>query len=144
LAIWLCIANILFNDYSFFSKKRFKLVISTNLALSAAIVLASRLPTTSSVFCFVLFSVQLFGLLPLFATWVRETSPQGHWALLGTLLSITDVSLFVFYGPSAMGVWIVVQLSVALAFPGWFLGLQKYKNEIQGPWDPARPVIGPH
>ena len=23
----------------------------------------------------------------------------------------------------------------------WLLGLQKYKNEIHGPWDPARPII---
>lgn len=23
----------------------------------------------------------------------------------------------------------------------WLIGLQKYKNEIHGPWDPARPVI---
>ena len=23
----------------------------------------------------------------------------------------------------------------------WLIGLQKYKNEIYGPWDPARPVI---
>lgn len=23
----------------------------------------------------------------------------------------------------------------------WLIGLQKYKNEIRGPWDPARPII---
>ena len=23
----------------------------------------------------------------------------------------------------------------------WLIGLQKYKNEIHGPWDPARPII---
>lgn len=23
----------------------------------------------------------------------------------------------------------------------WLIGLQRYKNEIHGPWDPARPVI---
>lgn len=94
-------------------------------------------------FCFVLFSVQLFGLLPLFATWVRESSAYGHWILLAFLLAVTDVSLYTIYGPWAITVWIVVQVSVALAFPGWFLGLQKYKNEIQGPWDAARPVIAP-
>jgi len=32
----------------------------------------------------------------------------------------------------------------ALAMGGcswWLIGLQKYKNEIYGPWDPARPII---
>ena len=23
----------------------------------------------------------------------------------------------------------------------WLIGLQKYKNEIHGPWDPAKPVV---
>ncbi len=23
----------------------------------------------------------------------------------------------------------------------WLIGLQKYKNEIHGPWDPAKPII---
>lgn len=23
----------------------------------------------------------------------------------------------------------------------WLIGLQRYKNEIYGPWDPARPII---
>jgi phosphatidylinositol glycan class C protein len=23
----------------------------------------------------------------------------------------------------------------------WLIGLQRYKNEIHGPWDPARPII---
>ena len=26
----------------------------------------------------------------------------------------------------------------------WLIGLQRYKNEIHGPWDPARPVIRRH
>jgi phosphatidylinositol glycan class C protein len=35
-------------------------------------------------------------------------------------------------------------LIAALAMGGcswWLIGLQKYKNEIYGPWDPARPII---
>jgi phosphatidylinositol glycan class C protein len=26
----------------------------------------------------------------------------------------------------------------------WLIGLQRYKNEIHGPWDPARPIIRRH
>lgn len=39
---------------------------------------------------------------------------------------------------------IVSCLIAALAMGGcswWLIGLQKYKNEIYGPWDPARPII---
>jgi phosphatidylinositol glycan class C protein len=39
---------------------------------------------------------------------------------------------------------IVGCLVAALAMGGcswWLIGLQKYKNEIYGPWDPARPII---
>lgn len=141
LTCWLCLANVLFSDYSFASRKAFKLMLSTNLALAAAIVLASRLRTTLSVFCFVLFSVEIFGVLPVFAHWLRTTSQIGHWSLLTVLVMVTNIGLFLIGGWWALGVWLLAQILVMFIFPGWFLELQKYKNEIQGPWDPAKPVI---
>jgi phosphatidylinositol glycan class C protein len=42
---------------------------------------------------------------------------------------------------------IVGVLATGLAMGGcswWLIGLQKYKNEIHGPWDPARPIIRRH
>lgn len=156
LSCWLCLLNICFYDYSFLSKKEFKPMLSTNLALSAAIVLASRLPTTLSVFCFVLFSIQLFGVFPAFAMWIRSTSngkkkkigngnglesKKGHWILLATVLAVSYCGLFIIGGIWAVVVWLIVQLSISLLFPAWLIRFQKYKNEIQGPWDPAKPVI---
>ena len=38
----------------------------------------------------------------------------------------------------------VLGLGSVLAMGGcswWLIGLQKYKNVVIGPWDPARPVI---
>lgn len=141
LSIWLCIANICFYDYSFVPKNEYKPMLSTNLALCAAIVLASRLPTTLAVFCFVLFSIQLFGVFPTFALWVRTSSRHGHWALFGIVMAMSDIGLFIMGGVWVMVAWLVVQLFVMGVLPGWLLGMQKYKNEIQGPWDPAKPVI---
>jgi phosphatidylinositol glycan class C protein len=141
ISCWLCLANICFYDYSYISKKGFKLMLSTNLALAATIVLASRLSTSLSVFCFVLYSIQIFGLLPPFALWVRTSSQTGHWVLLGVLLAMTDTGLFIMGGIWMLIVWIVIQVLVTIVFPGWFLGLLKYKNEIQGPWDPAKPIL---
>jgi phosphatidylinositol N-acetylglucosaminyltransferase subunit C len=141
LTCWLCLANVLFSDYSFASRKAFKLMLSTNLALAAAIVLASRMQTTLSVFCFVVFSVEIFGVLPVFAHWVRTNSQIAHWLLLTVLVVATNLGLFLIGGLWALVVWLLSQLLVMFIFPGWFLELQKYKNEIQGPWDPAKPVI---
>ena len=39
---------------------------------------------------------------------------------------------------------LIGMLATGLAMGGcswWLIGLKKYKNEIHGPWDPARPVI---
>lgn len=144
LSIWLCIANVCFYDYSFVPKKEFRPMLSTNLALCAAIVLASRLPTTLSVFCFVLFSIQLFGIFPTFALWVRTTSSSGnngHWVLLAIVVVLSDTGLFIMGGIWALSAWLAVQLFVMGLLPGLLLAFQKYKNEIQGPWDPAKPVI---
>lgn len=33
------------------------------------------------------------------------------------------------------------QIGILFCLPGYFLFLQKYKNELQGPWDPAKPII---
>ncbi|KAA8915229.1 hypothetical protein TRICI_002586 [Trichomonascus ciferrii] len=141
LACWLCFANICFHDYSFVPRKEFGPMLSTNLALSAAIVLASRLPTTLSVFCFVLFSIQLFGVFPSFALWVRMTYSKCHWVLLISMIFITDLGLVLLGGGAALVAWVSIQILVCFGLPGWLLALQKYKNEIQGPWDPAKPVL---
>ena len=54
---------------------------------------------------------------------------------------MTDTGLFIMGGIWMLIVWIVIQVLVTIVFPGWFLGLLKYKNEIQGPWDPAKPIL---
>lgn len=47
------------------------------------------------------------------------------------------------YKAGIMGV-VIGLLGTGLAMGGcswWLISLQKYKNEIHGPWDPARPII---
>ncbi|CAN6672864.1 phosphatidylinositol N-acetylglucosaminyltransferase Gpi2p subunit [Trichomonascus vanleenenianus] len=141
LACWLCLANVCFHDYSFFPRKQFRPMLSTNLALCAAIVLASRLPTTLSVFYFVLYSIELFGVFPTFALWVRQTSRACHWVLLAVCLGLADAGVYSIGGLGLLSVWVLTQAAVAFVFPSLLRSLQKYKNEIQGPWDPAKPVI---
>ncbi|KAK9254088.1 phosphatidylinositol N-acetylglucosaminyltransferase subunit C [Lipomyces tetrasporus] len=141
LSFWLFLLNVFFHDYSIGSRKTFPPTLSTNLAIAAATVLASRLSTTLSVFSFLLFSIELFGLFPIFSRWLRSYSFVAHLILTSILAIVTEVGMFYIGGWWALGVWSVAILSAVFVAPGWLIALQKYKNEIQGPWDPAKPVL---
>ncbi|KAM3086995.1 glycosylphosphatidylinositol anchor biosynthesis [Clarireedia jacksonii] len=127
--------------------------LSTNAALMASTVLASRLPSTGQVFSLTLFSIEVFGLFPVFRRYTRIHSFRGH--LILTLLLVLGAGggvglVLPGEGREAWG-WkggvlgmVAGVLITGLAMGGcswWLIGLQKYKNEIHGPWDPARPVI---
>jgi len=130
--------------------------LSTNAALMASTVLASRLPSTGQVFSLTLFSIEVFGLFPVFRRYARHQSLRYHVAL--TVLLVLGAGMgtgMVIANPRPGQAWwapwrsglagmIVGCFISALAMGGcswWLIGLQKYKNEIYGPWDPARPII---
>jgi phosphatidylinositol glycan class C protein len=134
--------------------------LSTNAALMASTVLASRLPSTGQVFSLTLFSIEVFGLFPVFRRYARQRSWRGH-VTLTTLLVLGaggGVGLLLGHGedgdeiapfPWKSGILgtVIGVLVTGLAMGGcswWLIGLQKYKNEIHGPWDPARPIIRRH
>lgn len=149
LACWLVFANILFKDYSSRSDggASTRSVLATNLVLSAAIVLASRLETTMQVFSFILFSILLFGVFPNFLSRLRYTGTNGdsagwvYYTILLVLVVSSSTGLFLVGGLFILLVWIVIMVGIVLGLPVILLTLQKYKNEIQGPWDPARPIF---
>ncbi|KAF5102709.1 hypothetical protein D0Z00_000201 [Geotrichum galactomycetum] len=149
LACWLVFANILFKDYSGRSGggSSTRSVLATNLVLSAAIVLASRLESTIQVFSFILFSIQLFGVFPNFTSRLRSADANGnnggwvYYAVLLVLVVGSSTGLFLVGGIFILLVWIVIMVGIVLGLPVMLLTLQKYKNEIQGPWDPARPIL---
>lgn len=127
---------------------RFTASLSTNAALMASTVLASRLPSTTHVFSLTLFSIEVFGLFPVFRRYLRHVSKKGHSALTIALVigASGGVGVTVSGGAWTAAVVGVVlgSLTVFLAMgicSWWLIGLQKYKNEIHGPWDPARPII---
>ncbi|EGZ78404.1 GPI2-domain-containing protein [Neurospora tetrasperma FGSC 2509] len=130
--------------------------LSTNAALMASTVLASRLPSTGQVFSLTLFSIEVFGLFPVFRRYARHRSFRYHVILTVLLLLGAGAGVGIIIGaPWVCECWqtwlkhsllgmIVSCLIAAVAMGGcswWLIGLQKYKNEIYGPWDPARPII---
>ncbi len=164
MSFWLLAINIFFFDYSGGSTPslsssttpRFKqqlpvASLSTNAALMASTVLASRLPSTGQVFSLTLFSIEVFGLFPVFRQYARRRSLRYHAALTVALVLGAGAGVGMILGDETGWPWkkgvlgmLVGCLIAALAMGGcswWLIGLQKYKNEIYGPWDPARPII---
>jgi phosphatidylinositol glycan class C protein len=148
MSCWLMIINVFFFDYGGGVGVKFPASLSTNAALMASTVLASRLPSTEHVFSLTLFSIEVFGLFPVFRRHLRHVSWKGHLALTAVLVMGAGGGVGVVVsggGWKAALVGITLgNLLTCLAMGGcswWLIGLQKYKNEIHGPWDPARPVI---
>ena len=160
MSFWLLAINIFFFDYSGGVGAKFPASLSTNAALMASTVLASRLPNTKQVFSLTLFSIEVFGLFPVFRRHVRHRSWRYHLVL--TIFLVLGAGLGVGMvlaesnghgDPRGDGSWpwksgivgMIVAVCVAVLATGgcswWLIGLQKYKNEIRGPWDPARPII---
>lgn len=114
----------------------------------ASTVLASRLPSTTHVFSLTLFSIEVFGLFPVFRRHLRHVSWNGHLLLTGLIVLGAGGGLCVTitgggWKAAVAGVFLGVILTcLAMGMTSWWLiGLQRYKNEIRGPWDPARPII---
>ncbi|KAI9736518.1 MAG: hypothetical protein M1818_006029 [Claussenomyces sp. TS43310] len=151
MSTWLLMINVFFFDYGGGVGVKFPASLSTNAALMASTVLASRLPSTEHVFSLTLFSIEVFGLFPVFRRHLRHVSWRGHLVLTAVLVMAAGGGVGVVVsggGWKAALVGITLgNLLTGLAMGGcswWLIGLQKYKNEIHGPWDPARPIIRRH
>ncbi|KOS21151.1 Phosphatidylinositol N-acetylglucosaminyltransferase GPI2 subunit [Escovopsis weberi] len=174
MSFWLLVTNIFFFDYSGGVGAKFPASLSTNAALMASTVLASRLPSTKQVFSLTLFSIEVFGLFPVFRRHIRHRSFRHHGLLTFVLVlgagwgvgmvigepraaaSSSSSSSFSSAaaasaaadggwpwrrGVAGMAVAVVLATIAAGGCSWWLIRLQKYKNEIRGPWDPARPII---
>ncbi|KAK3646354.1 glycosylphosphatidylinositol anchor biosynthesis [Elasticomyces elasticus] len=148
LSFWLMILNVFTFDYGAGPGVKFPASLSTNAALMASTVLASRLPTTTHVFSLTLFSIEVFGLFPVFRRHLRHHSWTGHLWLTTSLVVMAGTGLSMVISGGGWGWGILgavggcIGMGVGMGMTSWWLiGLQRYKNEIRGPWDPARPVI---
>lgn len=151
LSCWLMIINIFSFDYGSGEGQadatKFPASLSTNAALMASTVLASRLPSTTHVFSLTLFSIEVFGLFPVFRRQLRHVSWTGHVLLTFALVLAAGAGV----GTALRGGWaaaivgaILSTILTALVMGScswWLISLQKYKNVVIGPWDPARPII---
>ncbi|KAF7548764.1 hypothetical protein G7046_g8563 [Stylonectria norvegica] len=154
MSFWLLTINIFFFDYSGGVGAKFPASLSTNAALMASTVLASRLPSTTEVFSLTLFSIEVFGLFPVFRRYLRHRSWKYHFLSAVLLVLVAGFGVGMVLGDDKENgglpwkgglVGMLAGIFMAVLATGgcswWLIGLQKYKNEIRGPWDPARPII---
>ncbi|KAL8956803.1 MAG: hypothetical protein Q9193_005767 [Seirophora villosa] len=104
---------------------------------------------TTHVFSLTLFSIEVFGLFPVFRRHLRHISWRGH--LILTFVLVLGAGAGLGLTTSKNGGWqgtlvgmLLWSVGAALGMGGcswWLIGLQRYKNVVIGPWDPARPVI---
>ncbi|KAL9105641.1 MAG: hypothetical protein Q9227_009220 [Pyrenula ochraceoflavens] len=135
------------------SAATFPASLSTNAALMASTVLASRLPSTTHVFSLTLFSIEVFGLFPVFRRHLRHVSWQGHLSLTIVLVVIASGGLGIIVRQDHGGwAWLFRAVVGTLigcfgtsfacgACSWWLIGMQRYKNVVIGPWDAAKPVL---
>lgn len=112
--------------------------VALNAAVFASVMLASRLDSKAQVFGLVSLALIWFSLFPIARCFINgKRHPQsllGLTALLSGLASVglyqVHIRLFIAY----------VGLSgfILVVCPLWYSHLQKYKNNIHGPWDEAK------
>lgn len=144
LSLILCGFNMVCHDYAMDPHlDAYKPILSTNLSLLNALVLASRLSSSLHVFCFVLFAAVVNILVPLFDVAVRRSKRYLllHHGILFMLYSAVCIITYRLFGTGLLLVWLMTIAAIAFLLPAYFIRVQKYKNELQGPWDPAKPIF---
>ncbi|EPX70949.1 pig-C [Schizosaccharomyces octosporus yFS286] len=147
IAVWLFLANIFFHEYATDSIQphvRLHNSLSTNAALSASVVLASRLDRSIDVFFFVLYAVHWFALFPIFRKYIHFYSFYADMLMTLVLIMTAYLSLYLVASVIIAFVFLSSIFFISFVCPIWFIKLQRFKNEIHGPWDIALPKLGPN
>ncbi|KAI8067530.1 phosphatidylinositol N-acetylglucosaminyltransferase subunit C [Gongronella butleri] len=136
------LANVLSHDYAAQSGTRVKIPgsLSTNAAIFASVLLASRLDTNLDVFGFLSFAVEWFALFPIFRRHLQQLKTKQSIALT-VVLQILCIALFFHVSKAVVILHLLGFCFLTFLCPYWLIWIQKYKNEIHGPWDEARPRL---
>ncbi|KAF8754065.1 Phosphatidylinositol N-acetylglucosaminyltransferase [Rhizoctonia solani] len=113
-------------------------VLSMNAAVSASVVLASRLQTDIAVFSLMLYALQSFALLP-----VLRQRLQQRYTFPSLLLTcfVTGFSFAALPSRNLVFPFVIFLSLLTFGSPAVLVRSQRYKNRIRGPWDPAVPQL---
>ncbi|KAJ1019850.1 hypothetical protein NDA13_006073 [Ustilago tritici] len=127
--------------------KKLSDTLSFNAAISASVVLASRLNSNTETFTLLTLAIVLF------APTNSSSAPKGSWggvgrfSLLYLVTMATTASLLFLKVGEKRWVGVVVAWTnlvvgfVSVVCPYWIKYAQGWKMEISGPWDPAEPIL---
>jgi phosphatidylinositol glycan class C protein len=113
--------------------------VSLNAAIFASLLMASRLQTHSHAFVVIAFAVEVFALFPIMAHHLKARS----WTvalMLDLVLQVSAVMLLWPLSRTVTYVYICTILFTTFVSPFCLQWIQRYKNEIHGPWDEAVPA----
>ncbi|KAJ2259228.1 glycosylphosphatidylinositol anchor biosynthesis [Coemansia sp. RSA 455] len=134
--------NLAFHDYSTgnLTNIRFPGSVSLNAAVLASVLLASQLNNNLSVFAFLSFALKWFALFPIFRRYLKRISDAASMATT-MVLALMATALFMYINKAVALLHIFSSLFITFVCPLWLIWVQRYKNEIHGPWDEARPIV---
>lgn len=150
LAVVLFALHLTLADYSEGRAKRLSSTLSFNAAISAGVVLASRLDTDGESFTLLVLAVLLFA--PISDRRVGQgEARRGVWGFVGVYGACMIATVWCKGGGEEgeegrwwwiVAVWVNVVVGfVSVVCPWWIVKAQRWKMEIKGPWDPAEPVL---
>jgi len=133
------IGNVILHDYGGKITKniRFPDSLSINLAIFASVLLASRLSSNKSVYGLLAFAVEWFALLPFFLRFLKKVS-LTYYLISTIVFIIIAIILFIPLSKVVIIIFCSVVFFVNFICPIWLISVQKYKNQINGPWDEAK------
>lgn len=110
--------------------------LSLNMAVFAAVCLASRLETTAHTFATIVSALQLFGLWPMV---FRRMAGKNHLLLkFVTIFLFTGIFVILVIRNLLIGTaFFCIGLSITIILPLILISLQPQKDNIYGPWDEA-------
>jgi phosphatidylinositol glycan class C protein len=123
--------------------------VSLGCSMFAASVLASRLESRAAVFADMTLSVLLFVLFPFFSRVVAARVPAPRRvalaaaahaaAALGVAHASAGADGAARLASTPVALYVAAVLFVALACPLWLVRMMRFKRQINGPWDEAKP-----
>lgn len=111
--------------------------ISLNVSIIASVLIASQLPSRQLVFAIVLFSLQVFLFSPFIVYCIKRYSFSLYLSFSLGLMSLTLALVYRLQG-FLFGVLLSLLVFITFICPYWLTRIQKYKFEINGPWDEAK------
>jgi len=139
----LLVVHLFFHDYGYVNgdSEKFTAPVSLNGVMFASVLLGSRLPSNMHAFVLISIAIEMFALFPIMRHYLKKYSVMCHNSLTAFMALLT----FILFFPISTTVAVLYGLSmlfISIGCPFWLVfKIQKYKNEINGPWDEAVPVI---